>query len=58
MPGAAAAERLHVARNTITYRVKRAEELLPAATTAGHSLELRLALEIAQHLRTPAPDVR
>ncbi|MET9433058.1 helix-turn-helix domain-containing protein [Streptomyces sp. NPDC006551] len=45
-----AADRLHVARNTITYRVKRAEELLPAATTAGNSLELRLALEIAQHL--------
>ncbi|MET9827966.1 helix-turn-helix domain-containing protein [Streptomyces sp. NPDC006385] len=46
-----AAERLHVARNTVTYRVKRAEELLPAATTTtGNSLELRLALEIAQHL--------
>ncbi|MEJ8646296.1 helix-turn-helix domain-containing protein [Streptomyces sp. MS1.HAVA.3] len=49
----AAAERLHVARNTITYRVKRAEELLPASTaSAADSLELRLALEIAQHLHT------
>ncbi|MFD5098255.1 PucR family transcriptional regulator [Streptomyces albidochromogenes] len=47
-----AADRLHVARNTITYRVKRAEELLPATTTAGNSLELRLALELAQHLHT------
>ncbi|MGW0314926.1 PucR family transcriptional regulator [Streptomyces flavidovirens] len=46
-----AADRLHVARNTITYRVKRAEELLPAVTTAGNSLELRLALEIAQRMR-------
>ena len=44
-----AADRLHVARNTVTYRVKRAEELLPA-TTAGSSLELRVALEIAQTL--------
>ncbi|WNO76885.1 PucR family transcriptional regulator [Streptomyces sp. AM8-1-1] len=42
-----AAERLHIARNTVTYRVKRAEELLPTATTALSSLELRVALEIA-----------
>ncbi|MFI9612120.1 PucR family transcriptional regulator [Streptomyces sp. NPDC052023] len=41
-----AAERLHIARNTVTYRVKRAEELLPETTTAGSSLELRVALEI------------
>ncbi|MFG2771000.1 PucR family transcriptional regulator [Streptomyces sp. NPDC048350] len=46
-----AADRLHVARNTVTYRVKRAEELLPGATTAGNSLELRVALEIARHLQ-------
>ncbi|MBT2445140.1 helix-turn-helix domain-containing protein [Streptomyces sp. ISL-36] len=54
-----AADRLHVARNTITYRVKRAEELLPAPTTAGNSLELRVALEIAQQLpcRRPAREV-
>ncbi|MGW2022057.1 PucR family transcriptional regulator [Streptomyces decoyicus] len=45
----AAASTLHVARNTVTYRVKRAEELLPAATT-GSTLELRLALEIARIL--------
>ncbi|WP_055495377.1 helix-turn-helix domain-containing protein [Streptomyces sp. TP-A0356] len=45
-----AADRLHVARNTVTYRVKRAEELLPATTITGSSLELRLALEIAQTL--------
>lgn len=45
-----AAELLHVARNTVTYRVRRAEELLPAATTAGNPLELRLALELARHL--------
>ncbi|MEU9497711.1 helix-turn-helix domain-containing protein [Streptomyces sp. NPDC048196] len=44
----AAAGTLHVARNTVTYRVKRAEELLPAPTTAGSTLELRLALEIAR----------
>ncbi|MGW1810697.1 PucR family transcriptional regulator [Streptomyces sp. NPDC002078] len=43
----AAAERLHVARNTVTYRVKRAEELLPVTTTAISSLEVRVALEIA-----------
>ncbi|MFJ8669937.1 PucR family transcriptional regulator [Streptomyces sp. NPDC093600] len=48
----AAADRLHVARNTVTYRVRRAEELLPTATTASDSLELRLALEIARHLDT------
>ncbi|WP_369276457.1 helix-turn-helix domain-containing protein [Streptomyces sp. R11] len=42
-----ASDRQHIARNTVTYRVKRAEELLPAATTAGSSLELRVALEIA-----------
>ncbi|MFF5479559.1 PucR family transcriptional regulator [Streptomyces sp. NPDC012935] len=42
-----ASDRLHIARNTVTYRVKRAEELLPATTTAGSSLELRVALEIA-----------
>jgi DNA-binding PucR family transcriptional regulator len=40
-----AAERLHIARNTVTYRVHRAEELL------GHPIsdpmELLLALEIA-----------
>ncbi|MFG2095749.1 PucR family transcriptional regulator [Streptomyces sp. NPDC048612] len=46
----AAAGTLHVARNTVTYRVKRAEELLPAATTAGSTLELRLALETARTL--------
>lgn len=43
-----AAERLHIARNTVTYRVRKAEQLL------GHSLgdpvELRLALEIARTL--------
>ncbi|WP_345433773.1 PucR family transcriptional regulator [Actinoallomurus vinaceus] len=44
-----AAELLHVSRNTVSYRIKRAEELL------GHALpddllDLRLALEIA---RTP-----
>ncbi|MGW3730482.1 PucR family transcriptional regulator, partial [Streptomyces sp. NPDC000851] len=42
----AAAERLHVARNTVTYRVKRAEELLPVTTTGISSLEVRVALEI------------
>jgi hypothetical protein len=45
-----AADRLHVARNTVTYRVKRAEELLPTANDAGNSLELRLALELARTL--------
>ncbi len=46
----AAAGTLHVARNTVTYRVKRAEELLPPCTTAASTLELRLALEIARTL--------
>ncbi|MER7834727.1 helix-turn-helix domain-containing protein [Streptomyces sp. NPDC096040] len=45
-----AADRLHVARNTVTYRVKRAQELLPTSDDAYSSLELRLALEIAQTL--------
>ncbi|MFD7438844.1 hypothetical protein [Streptomyces sp. NPDC059861] len=36
-----------MARNTVTYRVKRAEELLPVTTTAISSLEVRVALEIA-----------
>lgn len=39
-----AAERLGVARNTVTYRVRRAEELLESRSV--DSLELRLALEI------------
>ncbi|MFF6984458.1 PucR family transcriptional regulator [Streptomyces sp. NPDC008343] len=46
----AAGERLHVARNTVTYRVKRAEELLPRSAPTAKALELRLALEIAQTL--------
>ncbi|SEE13722.1 PucR C-terminal helix-turn-helix domain-containing protein [Streptomyces sp. 2133.1] len=46
----ATAGTLHVARNTVTYRVKRAEELLATATAAGNSLKLRLALEIARTL--------
>ncbi len=45
-----AADRLHVARNTVTYRVKRAEELLPTPIDVGNLLEVRLALEIAQTL--------
>lgn len=43
-----AGERLHVARNTVTYRVRRAEELL--GRPIGDPLELRLALEIARVL--------
>ncbi|MEU6328343.1 hypothetical protein ABZ851_13825 [Streptomyces sp. NPDC047049] len=39
-----------MARNTVTYRVKRAEELLPTAATADNSRELRVALEIARTL--------
>ncbi|ARF53597.1 PucR family transcriptional regulator [Streptomyces gilvosporeus] len=46
----AAAGALHVARNTVTYRVKRAEELLPSSTTAAGTLELRVALELAPFL--------
>ncbi|MGW8951925.1 PucR family transcriptional regulator [Streptomyces sp. NPDC055709] len=53
-----AAERLHVARNTVTYRVKRAEELLPVTTTAVSSLELRVALEIAAASPTGTTAVR
>ncbi|MFI2189118.1 PucR family transcriptional regulator [Streptomyces sioyaensis] len=44
----AAADRLHVARNTVTYRVKRAQELLPSTSLKDSTLELRLALEIAR----------
>ncbi|MGY5123178.1 helix-turn-helix domain-containing protein [Streptomyces nigrescens] len=44
----AAADRLHVARNTVTYRVKRAQELLPSTTLTDSTLELRLALELAR----------
>lgn len=40
----AAAERLHIARNTVTYRVHRAEELL--GHPIGDPMELLLALEI------------
>ncbi|MEO3788515.1 helix-turn-helix domain-containing protein [Actinocorallia sp. B10E7] len=43
-----AAERLHIARNTVTYRVRRAEELL--GHPIGDPMELRLALEIARTL--------
>jgi PucR-like helix-turn-helix protein/diguanylate cyclase with GGDEF domain len=41
-----AAERLHVSRNTVTYRVRRAEELLGGPVGAG--LETWLALEAAR----------
>ncbi|KPI03159.1 putative transcriptional regulator, PucR family [Actinobacteria bacterium OK074] len=44
-----AAERLFVARNTVTYRVRRAEELL-GRPLEPDGLELRLALEIARLL--------
>ncbi|MER5216857.1 helix-turn-helix domain-containing protein [Streptomyces sp. NPDC002838] len=50
-----AAEQLHIARNTVTYRVHRAEELL--GHPIGDPMELRLALEIAGTLdRDPEPD--
>ncbi|WP_084960339.1 PucR family transcriptional regulator [Thermoactinospora rubra] len=45
-----AAELLHLSRNTVSYRVKRAEEML-GRPLAGDLLELRLALEIARTLR-------
>ncbi|MFB4308390.1 PucR family transcriptional regulator [Actinomadura sp. GTD37] len=44
----AAAETLHIARNTVTYRVHKAEEIL--GHPIGDPLELQLALEIAQML--------
>ncbi|MFG2004357.1 PucR family transcriptional regulator [Spirillospora sp. NPDC048911] len=44
-----AAALLHIARNTVTYRVKRAEELL-GKPLSGDLLEVRLALEIARTL--------
>ncbi|MFI0449480.1 PucR family transcriptional regulator [Actinomadura sp. 6N118] len=43
-----AAEQLHIARNTVTYRVHKAEELL--GHPIGDPMELRLALEIARML--------
>ncbi|MFI0353205.1 PucR family transcriptional regulator [Actinomadura sp. 9N407] len=43
-----AAERLHVNRNTVTYRIKRAQELLGRPVGAG--LEIWLALEAARIL--------
>lgn len=49
-----AAERLHVSRNTVTYRVRRAEELL-GRPLAGDLLELRLALEIIPALAALSP---
>ncbi|OKJ49503.1 hypothetical protein AMK27_36165 [Streptomyces sp. CB02009] len=45
-----AAQRLLVARNTVTYRVHRAEELLPEPLAAIDPLELQMALEIAHGL--------
>ncbi|MFF8512844.1 PucR family transcriptional regulator [Streptomyces sp. NPDC015492] len=51
-----AAQRLLVARNTVTYRVHRAEELLPAPLASTDLLELQMALEIADVLRGRAPD--
>ena len=42
-----AAALLHVSRNTVSYRIKRAEELL-GHPLSGDLLELRLALEIAR----------
>ncbi|MEU6745938.1 helix-turn-helix domain-containing protein [Spirillospora sp. NPDC046719] len=50
-----AAEQLHIARNTVTYRVHKAEELL--GRTIDDPMELRLALEIARTL-DPAPKPR
>ncbi|KOG42214.1 helix-turn-helix domain-containing protein [Streptomyces decoyicus] len=44
----AAAGRLHVARNTVTYGVKHAQELLPPTALTDNALELRLALELAR----------
>ncbi|MZG15986.1 hypothetical protein GTY44_21290 [Streptomyces sp. SID5914] len=43
-----AAEQLHIARNTVTYRVHKAEDLL--GHPIGDPMELRLALEIARTL--------
>ena len=51
-----ASERLHVARNTVTYRVRRAEELL--GHPIGDPMELRLALEIARTLAQEGKPVR
>ncbi|MET8054916.1 helix-turn-helix domain-containing protein [Streptosporangium sp. NPDC005286] len=45
-----AAEHLRVARNTVTYRVRKAAELL--RRPIGDSMELRLALEIARILES------
>ncbi|GAA4088945.1 PucR family transcriptional regulator [Nonomuraea soli] len=42
-----AAELLHVSRNTVTYRIKRAEELL-GRPLSGDLLDVRLALEITR----------
>jgi hypothetical protein len=51
----ATAREVHISRNTVTYRVKQAEDLLPAATGLD-SLAIRLALEIAHAVEWPASE--
>ncbi|WP_420309192.1 PucR family transcriptional regulator [Streptomyces sp. YS-B37] len=46
---ATAAARLHVARNTVTYRVKRAQELI-RHDVSGRLLQIMMALEVAHVL--------
>ncbi|MCX4919027.1 CdaR family transcriptional regulator [Streptomyces sp. NBC_00687] len=50
---ATAAARLHVARNTVTYRVKRAQELIPH-NLSGRLLQIMTALEVAHVLGATA----
>ena len=51
----AVAKRLHVARNTVSYRVKKAESLL-GRTVADRQLELHVALRLEQCIGSSDPD--
>lgn len=48
------AQEQHVHRNTIVYRMRRIEELLPLALV-DHRLQIHVALHLAAHYGTPAP---
>lgn len=51
----AVARELHIARNTVSYRLKQAEVLV-GRDLLDHQLELRTAIQIADHLAWDSPD--